>query len=373
MLRGARPARVGVTLDAQPHRGRDSQDVAISSSRPKLRGRMVALLVSKKIFCLSSIFSCVTTMCWYFFGQPSLSAGPGSFGHLSSASRTPSLSLSGSGQPSSSSKPSLSSGSFGHLSPWRRRCRPCRCRGRGSRRRPGSRPCPRARAGTCRRVGDAVLVVVGIGAAVVVLEAVLVLGLGRALVDGVGDAVTVGVARHRRRRALSRGDSDRPRARSPRRSAGARGPGSNRPRRARDRRTRGASRRARARAARTCRRRCRAPPSRWPAPGARSAGAGVPAQPGRGGQDAIGGPEERGAERRRPDQEGAPAATPERRAIFGASRGSAGDRARLLARPRCGARRLRWLLRHRSSEIARARLARSSARCPNSMASSYSA
>ena len=81
-------------------------------------------------------------------GQPSSSSNPslssGSFGHLSSSSRMPSLSLSGSGQPSSSSKPSLSSGSFGHLSVG---------------------------------VGDAVLVVVGIGAAVLVLEAVLVLGL----------------------------------------------------------------------------------------------------------------------------------------------------------------------------------------------------
>ena len=40
-------------------------------------------------------------------------------------------------------------------------------------------------------VGHAVVVVVGIGAAVVVLEVVLVLGLGRALVGGVGDAVAV--------------------------------------------------------------------------------------------------------------------------------------------------------------------------------------
>src|SRR6185312_2461069 len=39
------------------------------------------------------------------------------------------------------------------------------------------------------RVGDAVVVVVGIGAAVVVLEVVLVLGLVRALVGRVGDAV----------------------------------------------------------------------------------------------------------------------------------------------------------------------------------------
>src|SRR5207237_447046 len=53
-------------------------------------------------------------------GQPSSSSNPslssGSFGHLSSLSRMPSLSLSGSGQPSASSNPSLSSGSVGHLS-----------------------------------------------------------------------------------------------------------------------------------------------------------------------------------------------------------------------------------------------------------------
>src|ERR1700690_4010419 len=53
-------------------------------------------------------------------GQPSSSWNPslssGSLGHLSSASGMPSWSLSRSGQPSSSSKPSLSSGSLGHLS-----------------------------------------------------------------------------------------------------------------------------------------------------------------------------------------------------------------------------------------------------------------
>src|SRR3954469_13812415 len=50
-------------------------------------------------------------------GQPWLGRnGPGSLGHLSLASSTPSLSLSGSGQPSSSWKPSLSSGLSGHLS-----------------------------------------------------------------------------------------------------------------------------------------------------------------------------------------------------------------------------------------------------------------
>src|SRR6185312_6044654 len=96
--------------------GRVLSTLAISSSSEKLRGWMVALLVSKKIFCLSSIFSGVTTMCSYFLGQPSLSGGPGSFGHLSAASSTPSLSLSGSGQPSASSNPTLSSGSLGHLS-----------------------------------------------------------------------------------------------------------------------------------------------------------------------------------------------------------------------------------------------------------------
>src|SRR5450432_1774124 len=53
-------------------------------------------------------------------GQPSASSKPslssGSFGHRSSTSRMPSPSLSGSGQPSSSWKPSKSSGSSGHLS-----------------------------------------------------------------------------------------------------------------------------------------------------------------------------------------------------------------------------------------------------------------
>src|SRR5262245_42374054 len=96
--------------------GRDFKTLPISSSNGKLRGLMVALSKSKKIFCFSSIFSGVTSISLYFFGQPSLSGGPGSFGHLSAASGTPSLSLSGSGQPSLSSKPSLSSGSFGHLS-----------------------------------------------------------------------------------------------------------------------------------------------------------------------------------------------------------------------------------------------------------------
>src|SRR2546421_21183 len=53
-------------------------------------------------------------------GQPSSSSKPsyasGSFGHLSTTWGMPSRSLSGSGQPSSSSKSSKSSGSSGHLS-----------------------------------------------------------------------------------------------------------------------------------------------------------------------------------------------------------------------------------------------------------------
>ena len=78
----------------------------------------------------------------------------------------------------------------------RRRCRRCRCRGRGSRRRPRSRPCPRARSGTCPAVGDAV--VVG----------------PRSSAAGIRP---------------SRGDRRRPRARCPRRCAGARGRESSRP------------------------------------------------------------------------------------------------------------------------------------------------
>src|SRR6266513_535890 len=66
-------------------------------------------------------------------GQPSSSSKPslssGSFGHLSVLSGMPSLSLSGSGQPSSSSKPSLSSGSSGHLSTLSRMPSPSRSPG----------------------------------------------------------------------------------------------------------------------------------------------------------------------------------------------------------------------------------------------------
>src|SRR3569623_1919076 len=108
--------------------GRVCSTFAISASRPKLCGLMVDLFVSKKIFCFSSIFSLVTTMCSYFFGQPSLCAGQGSFGLLSVA-------------------------------------------------------------------------------AVRILEAVLVLGLVRAPVAAVGDAIAIGVApaAHVRRRKLQRG------------------------------------------------------------------------------------------------------------------------------------------------------------------------
>src|SRR5690606_14578328 len=88
---------------------------ATSSSNANEIGLIVALLKSKYTVCLSSIFFSVTTTCVYFFGQPS-GATPCSFGHLSTLSANESLSLSGSGQPSSSSKLSLSSGSFGHLS-----------------------------------------------------------------------------------------------------------------------------------------------------------------------------------------------------------------------------------------------------------------
>src|SRR4051794_30512244 len=53
-------------------------------------------------------------------GQPSSSSNPslssGVSGHLSARSGTSSWSLSGSGQPSSSSNPSLSSGASAHLS-----------------------------------------------------------------------------------------------------------------------------------------------------------------------------------------------------------------------------------------------------------------
>src|SRR5215813_9944637 len=76
---------------------------------------MLARPVSKNTVCLSSILVSVTTTRLYYLGQPS-GGTPGSLGHLSATSGMPSLSLSGSGQPSASSKPSLSSGSLGHLS-----------------------------------------------------------------------------------------------------------------------------------------------------------------------------------------------------------------------------------------------------------------
>ena len=152
----------------------------------------------------------------------------------------PSLSLSGSGQPSSSWKPSLSSGSFGHLS-------------------------------AC--VGDAVLVVVGIGAAVLVLEAVLVLGLVRALVDVVEDAVAVaspglgGAGGRLQRRAATAGRPARAFSSATCRCsrAGKYSPCSS----SRDANSRCASAIASSRGAHR-RRRCRAPPWRSRAPRARS-------------------------------------------------------------------------------------------------------
>src|ERR1019366_7706250 len=41
------------------------------------------------------------------------------------------------------------------------------------------------------RIGDAIPIVVGIGAAVLILEAVLILGIVGTLVEGVGDAVAI--------------------------------------------------------------------------------------------------------------------------------------------------------------------------------------
>ena len=130
-------------------------------------------------------------------GQPSSSSKPslssGSFGQLSKSSGMPSPSLSGSGQPSSSSKPSRSSGSSGHLSTLvgdavavavlvGRRAAVVRLLALAV--------LGGVRAGVVE-VGDAVLVVVGLGAAVLVLELVEVLGVVRALVLRVGDAVAV--------------------------------------------------------------------------------------------------------------------------------------------------------------------------------------
>ena len=119
---------------------------------------MVALSVSKKI--LSRMTICLCSMSIFTLvggpvsGQPSSSWKPlmvsGSFGHLSSLSGTPSLSLSGSGQPSSSWNAVHVLGLVRALVEAVGDRRRCRCRDRGSRPRPGSRPCPRARSGTCR-------------------------------------------------------------------------------------------------------------------------------------------------------------------------------------------------------------------------------
>ena len=116
---------------------------------------------------------------------------------MSSVSGIPSLSLSMSGQPSSSSKPSLSSGSLGHwslssLTP----SESLSCSGQ---------PKFVGRAGLgralVRGVQQAVAVVVDLGAAVVVLEAVHVLGLAGALVQVVHDAVAVRIGRGDQRAA----------------------------------------------------------------------------------------------------------------------------------------------------------------------------
>ena len=97
-------------------------------------------------------------------GQPSssskLSLSSGTSGHLSALSTMPSLSLSSSGQPSASSKPSLSSATSGQWS-------------------------------TLSAMPSSVVVVVG--AAIRVLEAVLVFGDVRTLVDVVQDAVVIAI------------------------------------------------------------------------------------------------------------------------------------------------------------------------------------
>ena len=115
-------------------------------------------------------------------------------------SRMPSLSLSGSGQPSSSSKPSLSSGSSGHLSTRSGMPSPSRSRSSESGQ-PSSSSKPFLVSGSFGHlsslVEDAVVIVVGIGAAVLVLEVVEVFRLVGALVDVVLDAVAVAVADRR--------------------------------------------------------------------------------------------------------------------------------------------------------------------------------
>ena len=275
------------------------------------------------------------------------------------------MSLSGSGQPSSSSKPSLSSGSMRALVVD-----------------VGDAVGVVVGIGAAvvvleavlvlgleralvLRVEDAVLVVVGIGAAVVVLEAVLVLGLVRALVDVVEDAVAVLVARLGRRRCTCRAATGGARgARSRRRSAGDRARGSSRPGRARGSRTRGASRRARARAARTCRRRCRAPPWRWRAPGGRSAASCRPAQPATAAASATTTDDGRRARPRRLARRFISGFRPRTRARGTGARASEAGVAADDAPALCESF---------ATAMARPLLASSSALRPNSMASSYSA
>ena len=98
-----------------------------------------------------------------------------------------------SGQPSSSVTPFQISAVSGHLSTSFSNVSPSRSV-LGQPLRVGSVEGSPATFGACVvAVGDAVVVVVRIGAAVVVLEAVLVLGLRRTLVERVGDAVAVAV------------------------------------------------------------------------------------------------------------------------------------------------------------------------------------
>ena len=102
-------ALVGRVGDACPCRCRDPGNRR-ASSKPSLSSGSFGHLSSA---------SAMPSVSLSGSGQPSsssnLSLSSGSFGHLSLGSRMPSLSLSGSGQPSSSSKPSLSSGSVGTL------------------------------------------------------------------------------------------------------------------------------------------------------------------------------------------------------------------------------------------------------------------
>ena len=117
----------------------------------------------------------------------------GTVGHLSWASGMPSPSLSRSGQPSPSSKPSMSSARAGTASTASGMPSPSESRlvaGQPSCGY-GGLPSSGSFGHLSCEIRDAVLVVVEVGAAVVVLEAVDVLGLVRALVVGVGAAIAV--------------------------------------------------------------------------------------------------------------------------------------------------------------------------------------